>query len=91
MLLLGDSYYEEKNLDSAYVWYDKAYDLGERSAELSHLMAYILDERGQTAEAINFYKEAVGQDSARIDIYKRLGELEPENASRYADMQKRNE
>jgi tetratricopeptide (TPR) repeat protein len=88
MVLLGDSYYEEKNLDSAYVWYNKAYGLGERSANLSHLMAYILDEKGQTIDAIKFYKEALSQDSARVDIYKRLGELDPENASRYLKMQK---
>ncbi len=85
MLLLGDSYYEEKNLDSAYVWYSKAYGLGERSAILSHLMAYILDTKGNTHDAILFYKEAIGQDSARAEIYKRLAELEPEKSEWYLE------
>ena len=88
MLLLGDCYYEEKILDSAYIWYAKAYDLGARGANLSHLMAYILDEQGNTTDAIIFYKEALGQDSARVDIYRRLAELEPEKSDWYLGKQK---
>jgi tetratricopeptide (TPR) repeat protein len=89
LVLLGDSYYGEKNLDSAYVWYSKAYDLGERSSALLYLMAYIKDTEGNTVQAVSYYKEAVGMDSTLKDIYMRLSELEPENSSRYLQLSKR--
>lgn len=89
LVLLGDSYYQEKNLDSAYVWYSKAYDLGERSSSLLHLMAYIKDTEGSTVQAVSYYKEAVGMDSSLTDIYVRLSELEPEHSSRYLQLSKR--
>jgi tetratricopeptide (TPR) repeat protein len=88
ILLMGDSYYALKQLDSAYVWYDEAYSRGERYAFLSHVLAYIHDERGNTQEAIKFYKEAVEMDSSKADVYKRLAELEPENAEFYRAKEK---
>lgn len=87
-LLLGDSYYALEQLDSAYVWYDEAYSRGERNAYLSHVMAYILDSRGNTEESIPFYKEAIGLDSSKADIYRRLSELEPEKRDWYLAKQR---
>lgn len=75
MLLIGDSFYNQSQLDSALQWYEGAYSNGYRSAVLCHLMAYIYDTKGNTATAINLYKEAIGQDSTIKDIYVRLGEL----------------
>jgi tetratricopeptide (TPR) repeat protein len=83
VLLMGDSYYAMQSLDSAYVWYAEAYSRGERNAYLSHVMAYILDERGNTQEAIKLYKEAVEMDSTKADVYGRLSEIDPENAVFY--------
>jgi tetratricopeptide (TPR) repeat protein len=83
VLLLGDSYYALQQNDSAYIWFAEAYSRGERSAYLSHVIAYLLDEKGNTQEAIPFYKEAVAMDSTKADVYRRLAELEPENASYY--------
>jgi tetratricopeptide (TPR) repeat protein len=74
-LLIGDSFYNRSQLDSALQWYESAYQSGYRSAILCHLMAYIYDTKGETTSAINFYKEAIGQDSSIVDIYVRLGEL----------------
>jgi tetratricopeptide (TPR) repeat protein len=87
-LLLGDSYYGLEQLDSAYVWYAEAYSRGERNAYLSHMMAYMLDSKGNTAESIPFYKEAIGQDSSKTDIYRRLSELEPEKRDWYLAKQR---
>jgi tetratricopeptide (TPR) repeat protein len=84
MLLLGDGYYSSQDLDSAYIWYSKAYDLGQRSAILSHLIAYILDTKGSTIQSIDFYKEALSQDSSIVEIYTRLAELEPNKAQWYS-------
>jgi len=75
MLLIGDSFYNQSQLDSALQWYEGAYAQGYRSAVLCHLMAYIYDTKGQTGTAINLYKEAIGQDSTIKDIYVRLGEI----------------
>jgi tetratricopeptide (TPR) repeat protein len=77
MLLIGDSFYNQSQLDSALRWYEGAYGQGYRSAILSHLMAYIYDVKGQTNQAIELYREAIGQDSTIVDIYTRLGELVP--------------
>jgi Tfp pilus assembly protein PilF len=77
MLLIGDSFYNQSQLDSALRWYEGAYSNGYRSAVLSHLMAYIYDTKGETSRAITSYKEAIGQDSSIVDIYTRLGELVP--------------
>jgi tetratricopeptide (TPR) repeat protein len=88
VLLMGDSYYALQSLDSAYVWYAEAYSRGERTPFLSHVMAYILDERGNTQEAIILYKEAVEMDSTKADVYKRLAELEPENRDWYLAKQR---
>ena len=76
-LLIGDSFYNQSQLDSALQWYEGAYSNGYRIAILSHLMAYICDVKGETNRAINLYKEAIGQDSSIKDIYTRLGELVP--------------
>jgi tetratricopeptide (TPR) repeat protein len=77
MLIIGDSFYNQSQLDSALRWYEGAYNLGYRSAVLCHLMAYINDTKGETNRAIFLYREAIGQDSTIVDIYKRLGELVP--------------
>ncbi len=79
LLLIGDSFYNQSQLDSALRWYDGAYSNGYRSAVLCHLMAYIYDTKGETNKAIVLYKEAIGQDSTIVDIYTRLGELIPGN------------
>lgn len=83
ILLLGDNYGSLKQYDSSYVWFNKAYELGARSAYLSHWMAYFYDEKGETSRAIEFYKDAVRQDSTRTQIYDRLAELEPSRAAWY--------
>lgn len=90
ILLMADSYYAMQSLDSAYVWYSEAYSRGERYAFLSHVMGYILDEKGDTQEAIKFYKEAVEMDSTKVDVYSRLAELEPQNRDLYLKLKQRN-
>lgn len=75
MVLIGDSFYNSSQLDSAMVWYEDAYSKGYRSAGLSHIMAYIYDTKGNTGNAITFYKEAISYDTTRTEIYTRLGEL----------------
>jgi tetratricopeptide (TPR) repeat protein len=89
ILILGDSYYALQRYDSAYVYYDDAYLLGERSPFLCHALAYMLDEKGDTENAIKLYKESVSMDSARVEIYQRLSELEPQNSSAYLHLKQR--
>lgn len=77
MLLIGDCYYSQTQYEKALEWYTVVYEGGYRSAILSHIMAYIYDTRGKTAEAIEFYQEAIGLDSTNVDVLIRLGELFP--------------
>ncbi len=83
ILLLGDNYGSLKQYDSSYIWFNKAYQLGARSAYLSHWMGYFYDEKGEISRAIEFYKDALKQDSTRTQIYDRLAELEPNRAEWY--------
>lgn len=75
MVLTGDCFYSTSQPDSAMMWYEQAYEIGYRSAGLSHMMAYIYDTKGQTQKAIERYKEALAYDTTRVEIYSRLGEL----------------
>lgn len=76
-LLGGDAYYFQKKYDSALYYYEPAYDLGARSASLMHIMAYLYDVKGQTSDAIRFYKEVLSYDDSLQEVYARLGELLP--------------
>lgn len=76
--------YDQQQYDGAFTWFKKAYNAGFRDAFLSHVLAYLYDEKkGNTTQAIFHYKEAVQLDSARADIYSRLAELEPTKAKTY--------
>ncbi len=84
MLLTGDCFYTQQQLDSALYYYTGAYSTGYRNAVLCHLMAYIYDTRGQTNLAIKHYKEAVELDGSLAEVFARLGELVPgEEGNRY--------
>lgn len=84
--VLGHCYYDQKLQDEAFTWYTKAYENGFQDSFLSHVLGYLHDNKGNTSRAISFYKEAVKLDSSRADIYTRLAELEPVNASRYGKL-----
>jgi tetratricopeptide (TPR) repeat protein len=84
MLLMGDCYYALNQFDNAIVWYANAYEKGGmRSSALCHLMAYIYDTKGDNSKAIGLYQEALQYDSTIVDIYKRLGELLPNDDGNY--------
>ena len=83
LLLLGDNYQGQNNLDLALASYNKAYESGVRSAALSNMLAYIYDEKKNALKAISFYKETLKLDSARTDVYGRLAVLEPQNKDWY--------
>lgn len=84
MLLIGDSYYSLKQYDDALLWYENAYENGgSRSSALCHIMAYIYDTKGDYTKAINLYQEALEYDSTIVTIYKRLGELMPNEDGNY--------
>lgn len=84
MLLVGDCYYALNQYDNAIGWYENAYEKGgSRSSALCHIMAYIYDSKGEYDEAINLYQEALTYDSTIVSIYKRLGELLPNEDGNY--------
>ena len=83
MLVLGDNYGALKQNDSSFVWFDRAYQNGARSPYLSHWLGYLYDAKGSISQGIQFYKDALKQDSTRTQIYDRLAELEPEKADWY--------
>jgi tetratricopeptide (TPR) repeat protein len=81
--LMGNCYSRLEQNDEALSFYERSYAAGTRNAELSHYLAYLYDLKNNTARAIEFYKEAIKLDSSKVDVYKRLAELEPEKAEWY--------
>ncbi|MBX2946085.1 MAG: tetratricopeptide repeat protein [Cyclobacteriaceae bacterium] len=77
MLLVGDCHYNLNQPDSALRFYEGAYVNNYRSSQLTHMMAYLYDNRGNQQRAIELYRETLGLDSANADVYERLGELLP--------------
>jgi tetratricopeptide (TPR) repeat protein len=77
MVLAGDDYYVEQRNDSAFYWYQKAYDNGVRSAGLSRVLAEINDAKSNRDKAIDLYKESLSYDSTNTTVYTRLGQLLP--------------
>jgi tetratricopeptide (TPR) repeat protein len=76
-LLAADNHYFLKEYAPAINYYEKAYELGARSKELTNIMAYLYDVNGDQQRAIRFYKETLEYDSALTDVNQRLGELLP--------------
>ena len=81
--LMGTCYSRQEQNDKALPFFERAYATGMRNAELSHYLGYLHDLKNNVSQAIMFYKEAIQQDSAKVDVYKRLAELEPEKAKWY--------
>ncbi len=85
-LLQGDIYYVNQQNETALGYYERAYELGARSQELSHILAYIYDVKGDKARAIEFYKETLQYDPDIESVNQRLGELLPgEEGNAYRD------
>ena len=66
--LMGNCYSRLEQNDEALSFYERAYATGTRNAELSHYLAYLYDLKNNTARAIEFYKEAIQQDSTKVDV-----------------------
>ncbi|MCU0384361.1 MAG: tetratricopeptide repeat protein [Cyclobacteriaceae bacterium] len=77
--LLADIYYEKKDFNKAFDWYNKAYEADYANSWLCHVLGYLYDTRNQTKRAIELYKEAVYYNPNNAEVYVRLGELLPGN------------
>ncbi len=82
--LMGNCHSRLEQNDEALSFYERSYATGTRNAELSHYLAYLYDLKNNKARAIEFYKEALQQDSSKVDVYKRLAELEPDKREWYS-------
>ncbi len=81
--LMGTCYSRQDRNEEALPFFERAYATDMRNAELSHYLAYLYDLKNNPVRAIEFYKEAIQQDSSKVEVYKRLAELEPEKAEWY--------
>jgi tetratricopeptide (TPR) repeat protein len=81
--LLGDDYKFINQRDSALIFFEKAYELGARDSGLLQNLGDISYDQKETDDAIQFYKEAIEQDTTLVYIYERLAELEPSQAENY--------
>jgi len=88
MLLIGDCYFDLKKNDESLQWYANAYENGGvRSEPLCYRLGYLYDTKGNYSEAIDRYKEVLNYDTTIVDIYRRLGELLPNEDGNYYRIQ----
>ncbi|MBL7856657.1 MAG: tetratricopeptide repeat protein [Cyclobacteriaceae bacterium] len=69
--------YGLQRYDEALPLFEIAYNAGNRSQWLCHVMAYLFDLKENTGRAIELYKEALTYDPYILTIHQRLGELMP--------------
>ena len=81
--LLGDDFKFIDKADSALYFFEKAYELGVRDPGLLQNLGDIYYDQNENKTAIQFYKQALGQDTTLIFVYERLAELEPSQAENY--------
>lgn len=81
--LLGDDFKFINQTDSALYFFEKAYDLGVRDPGLLQNLGDISYDQKENKRAIQFYKEAVEQDTTLVLVYERLAELVPSKAENY--------
>lgn len=87
--LLGDCYSVQEKQDSALFYYEIAYEQGERNAQLCHWLGYLFDSKQNVDQAKKYYKEAVGLDSSRVEIYERLANIDVTDSLHYLSLAKR--
>lgn len=83
--LLSDAYVKLNDPDSAQLVLEKGIKAYPRNAHLHRTLAYFLDGRGLTEDAIREYETATGIDSNQVTDWKALGNLyvksnQPDNA-----------
>jgi tetratricopeptide (TPR) repeat protein len=81
--LLGDDYKFINQPDSALYFFDRAYEMGVRDPGLLQNLGDTYYDQKENKKAIQFYKQAVGQDTTLVFVYERLAELEPSQAENY--------
>ncbi|HZY79208.1 MAG TPA: tetratricopeptide repeat protein, partial [Cyclobacteriaceae bacterium] len=80
----GIVYYQTDRKEDAMNKFRTSYDGGNRFYWLSWVLADAAEKEGNSAQAINLYKEAIGMDSTQCgECYTRLAALEPENSLKY--------
>ncbi len=72
---LYDAYVKLNNPDSAQIVLEAGVKAYPDNAHLHRTLAYFLDGRGQTAEAIQEYEKATAIDSTKVTDWKALGNL----------------
>ncbi|MFY7917736.1 MAG: tetratricopeptide repeat protein [Chryseotalea sp.] len=75
--LLGDAYYDFKDFDNAFIWYNKAYEAKYNNGWLCYVLGYLYATRNQPDRAIALYKEALYFDPNNAGIYENLADLLP--------------
>jgi tetratricopeptide (TPR) repeat protein len=83
--LIGDVHYDRKNIDSARICFDRAYQSGLRNGDFLQLMASVY-EKENTSRAIELYRESLSQDSTLVEGYRKLTKLDPSNSGEYMSM-----
>lgn len=87
--LLGDNYQSINRLDSAITCFEQAYRFEVRDVDMLQAWGEISQQQGNSAKAIELYKQVLEQDSSKAEIYPRLAELEPSEAAHYRRLAER--
>ncbi|MBL7852296.1 MAG: hypothetical protein JNN04_15440 [Cyclobacteriaceae bacterium] len=81
--LLGYSYDLTNETDSSLYCLEQAYQHDYAEPDFLQLLAEVYVKKGRRPEALAVYQKVIGMDSTKVDIYKKMAELDPGNAEQY--------
>jgi tetratricopeptide (TPR) repeat protein len=81
--LLGDDFFAVSYYDSAVFTLEKAHQNGYADPGFLQLLGDAYLKKSNRTKAIELYKEVLGQDSSKFEVYRQLAELEPSRADWY--------
>lgn len=81
--LLGDDYRAIDKIDTALICFEKAYEFEVRDFDLLENLGDVHLQKGNTTQAVKYYREAIGEDSTQVQVYKQLLNIDRSNQELY--------
>ena len=81
--LLGYSYDLTNETDSSLYCLEQAYQHNYAEPDFLQLLAEVYVKKDKRTEALTVYQKVIEMDTTRADVFRKMAELDPENAEQY--------
>ena len=81
--LLGYSYDLTNETDSSLFCLEQAYQHEYAQPDFLQLLAEVYVKKNRRSEALAVYQRVIAMDTTKVDIYRKMAELDPDNAATY--------